>query len=625
MERTHQLAGGASIVLLCDPEDEATAMRAMEGGVQDYLIKGEIEAHELMRAMRNSVVRKVLEETLSNERNRAQITLECIGDAVICTDVAGKVSFLNPAAERMTGWPLREAVGRPLGQCFAIMDASSGELAVDPTTQTIGQGRLTHLPLNCLLTSRTGVQVFIEDSVSPILDDSGHVAGAVLVFRDVTMARALADQIAHLAEHDSLTGLPNRLLLNDRLNQAISIAGRKSSLMAILFMDLDNFKHINDSLGHPTGDKLLRSVAERLQQCVRAPDTVSRQGGDEFVLLLHAVQHPEDAAITARRILKAMKAAHSIEGHELHVTTSIGISVYPEDGLDAASLLKHADIAMYQAKESGRQNFRFFKPEMNVKAVERQSMEEDLRCAMERNELALHFQPIVDLTSGAITGAEALLRWKHPKRGSVAPAQFIPVAEDSGLILPIGAWVLREACTLAKAWEHAGFSPIKVSVNVSALEFRSEYFLEGLTAILAETGLDPRLLVLELTESVLMERAKLGLSPLRMLREKGVKAAVDDFGTGYSSLSYLRSLKVDSLKIDKSFVHEITTTEDTTLVSAIISMGRSLNLQVIAEGVESAKVLAFLKAQKCDEAQGFYFSRPVAAEQFARLLEEQVN
>jgi diguanylate cyclase (GGDEF)-like protein len=506
------------------------------------------------------------------------------------------------------------------------LDATTGEIAADPTTQAIERGRLTHLPPNCLLTSREGHQVFIEDSVATIRDGSGLTSGPVLVFRDVTVARALAEEIEHLAEHDTLTNLPNRLLLNDRLNHALTQASRKTSIMAILFLDLDNFKHINDSLGHPTGDKLLRSVAELLQKCVRTPDTVSRQGGDEFVLLLHDVQHAEDAAITARRILRAMNEPHSIEGHEFHVTTSIGISVYPEDGLDAATLLKNADTAMYQAKESGRQNFRFFKPEMNVKAVERQSMEEDLRRALERNELALHYQPIVNLESGIITGAEALLRWTHPTRGSVSPSQFIPVAEDSGLILPIGAWVLREACTQAKAWEDAGLRPIEVYVNVSALQFRSEGFLDGLTASLDETGLSPKSLVLELTESVLMERAKLGMPSLKMLREKGVQVAVDDFGTGYSSLSYLRRLEVDSLKIDQSFVREITTTpDDTTIVSAIISMGRSMKLRVIAEGVESAEVLAFLRAQNCTEAQGFYFSRPVPADQFAKLHEMHVN
>jgi diguanylate cyclase (GGDEF)-like protein len=294
------------------------------------------------------------------------------------------------------------------------------------------------------------------------------------------VARRLAVEITHLAEHDPLTGLPNRLLLNDRLNQAIARAGRKTSLIAVLFLDLDGFKHINDSLGHPTGDKLIQSVAKWLHGCVRTPDTVSRQGGDEFVVLLHDVQNAESAAITARRMLKVVEEIHSIDSHELRVTASIGISVYPEDGQDAETLIKNADAAMHRAKQCGRQGFRFFKPEMNVKAVERQSMEEDLRRALERNEFMLHYQPIVNLKSGAITGAEALLRWTHPTRGSVAPAQFIPIAEDSGLILAIGAWVLREACMQAKAWADGGLRPIKISVNVPALQLQSEGFLDGL-------------------------------------------------------------------------------------------------------------------------------------------------
>ena len=630
--RIHAAARGASIVLLSSQKDEPIALRAMERGVQDYLVKGQIAPFELMRAMRNSVARKILEETLFNERNRAQITLDSIGDAVICTDVAGNITFLNPVAERMTGWAMREAAGRPLTECFRILDASTGLTASNSTTNAIEHGQTTHLPVNCILTRRDGHQIFIEDSVAPIQDRDGQAAGSVLVFRDVTVARALAEQVAHLAEHDPLTGLPNRLLLNDRLDQAIAHASRESNLMAILFLDLDNFKLINDSLGHPTGDMLLKSVAARLRGCIRAPDTVSRQGGDEFVLLLHDVHHAEDPANTSRRILRVLKEAHSIDGHDLHVTASIGISIFPVDGLDAATLLKSADTAMYQAKESGRQNFRFFKPEMNVKAVERQSMEEDLRRALERNEFTLHYQPIVNLKSESITGAEALLRWTHPTRGPVPPAAFIPVAEGSGLILPIGAWVLREACMQAKAWEDAGLRPITISVNVSALQFRNEGFLDSLTTILKETGLNPESLDIEITESVLMEHAERGMPSLRgmptlkTLREKGVQVAVDDFGTGYSSLSYLQKLKVDSLKIDHSFVQEITTTPvNTTIVSAIISMGRSLGLRVIAEGVETSEALTFLKAQNCDEAQGFYFSRPIPAAQFAELQKMQMN
>ena len=624
--RIHAAAHGASIVLLTNQKDESIALHAMKSGVQDYLIKGQIEPHELMRALRNSVARKILEETLFNERNRAQITLDSIGDAVICTDQAGNVTFLNPTAERMTGWAMREAAGKPLAESFQIMDASTGKTADDPTITSIEFGRTTQLPVNCILTRRDGHQIFIEDSVAPIRDSRGQSAGSVLVFRDVTVARALTEQIEHLAEHDSLTGLPNRLLLNDRLDQAIALAGRNSKLMAVLFLDLDNFKFINDSLGHPTGDKLLQSVAASLLGCVRAPDTVSRQGGDEFVLLLHDVEHAEDPAITARRILRALKKAHSIDGHEFHITASIGISIFPLDGQDAATLLKNADTAMYQAKEGGRENFRFFKPEMNVKAVERQSMEEDLRCALERDEFTLHYQPIVDLKSDSITGAEALLRWTHPTRGSVEPADFIPIAEDTGLILPIGEWVLREACAQAKAWADAGLRPITISVNVSPLQFRSDGFLESLNTILKETGLNPESLDIEITESVLMGCVELGMPTLKTLRKQGVQVAVDDFGTGYSSLSYLQRLKVDSLKIDQSFVREIATTpNENCIVSAIISMGRSLGLRVIAEGVETPEALAFLKAQNCDEAQGYYFSQPIPAAQFAELPNMKMN
>ena len=390
----------------------------------------------------------------------------------------------------------------------------------------------------------------------------------------------------------------------------------------MLFLDLDGFKHINDSLGHPIGDKLLQSIAKRLVDCVRGSDTVSRQGGDEFVVLLSEVEQSEDAAITARRMLQAVAEPHSIDQHDLHVTTSIGVSVYPDDGLDAETLIKNADTAMYQAKENGRQSYQFFKPAMNVRAVERQSIEEGLRRALERQEFALHYQPKINLKTGEITGAEALLRWTHPTRGSVPPAQFIPVAEDCGLILPIGNWVLREACKQARAWVDAGLPAMTMAVNISAMEFRDENFLEGVFAILSETGLDPRSLELELTESVLMKHAESTASILKTLRARGVQVAVDDFGTGYSSLSYLRKFPIDALKIDQSFVRQITTAPDeTTIVTAVISMGRSLKLRVVAEGVETPEELAFLQAHQCDEAQGYYFSRPVPPQQFAKLLE----
>src|ERR1017187_5118858 len=473
----------------------------------------------------------------------------------------------------------------------------------------------------------------ISAVVGVILDEHANVVRVIGVNMDVTERRVAEETLrkseahqAYSSQHDFLTGLPNRMLLNDRISQAIVLAPRHKKQIAVLFLDLDGFKHINDSLGHPIGDKLLQSIAKRLVDCVRFSDTVSRQGGDEFVVLLSEVEHSEDAAITARRMLQVVAEAHSIDQHDLHVTTSIGVSVYPDDGLDAETLIKNADTAMYQAKENGRQSYQFFKPSMNVRAVERQSMEENLRRALEQRKFVLHYQPKINLTAGAITGAEALIRWTDPDRGPISPAEFIPVAEDCGLILPIGKWVLREACKQARTWVDAGLPLGTMAVNISAMEFRDNNFLESVFAILEDTGLDPKSLGLELTESVLMKHAESAASVLKTLRARGVQLAVDDFGTGYSSLSYLRMFPVDALKIDQSFIRQIIpapdgTTDGTTIVTAIISMGRSLKLRVIAEGVETQQELAFLQAHQCDEAQGYYFSPPVLPQQFAKLLE----
>jgi diguanylate cyclase (GGDEF)-like protein/PAS domain S-box-containing protein len=621
VRRARAAAPRIPLVVLTALDDELMAAQALKEGAQDYLIKGQIDTRGLLRALRYAIERKIMEEALFVEKERAQVTLNCIGDAVICTDLTGNITFLNLVAEKMLGWSRSEATGRPMAEIFQILDAVSRETNPNPMDMAVGQNRTVHLPSNCILIRRDGFEIPIEDSVAPIHDREGRATGAVIVFRDVSAARAMALQITHSAEHDFLTGLPNRTLVNDRVNQAIAFASRHGKKVAVLFLDLDGFKHINDSLGHPVGDKLLQSITKRLVDCVRGSDTVSRQGGDEFVVLLSEVERSADAAITARRMLGAVAEAHSVDKHELHVTTSIGVSIYPDDGLDAETLIKNADTAMYQAKENGRQSYQFFKPAMNVRAVERQSIEESLRRALERQELALHYQPIVNLSSGEITGAEALLRWTHPTRGLVPPAQFIPVAEDCGLILPIGNWVLREACKQAQAWVDAGLPMSTIAVNISAVEFRDENFLDGIFAVLKETGLDPRALELELTESVLMKRAESSQSILKTLRARGVQVAVDDFGTGYSSLSYLRKFPIDALKIDQSFVRQITTTPDeTTIVTAVIAMGRSLKLRVVAEGVETPEELAFLQVHKCDEAQGYLFSRPVLPQQFAKLL-----
>ena len=621
VRRAHAAAPRVPLVVLTSSDDESMATQAFQEGAQDYLIKGQIDGRGLIRALRYAIERKTLEEAFFDEKERAQVTLNCIGDAVVCTDIAGNITFLNLVAEKMTGWAWKEATGRPMAEVFKILDALSRETTPNPMQRVVGQGRTMHVPANCILIRRDGFEIPIEDSVALIHNREGEATGAVIVFRDVSAARAMAVQMMHSAEHDFLTGLPNRMLLNDRVNQAIAAAPRHNKKVAVLFLDLDGFKHINDSLGHPIGDKLLQSIAKRLVNCVRGSDTVSRQGGDEFVVLLSEMEQSEDAAISALRLLQAVAEAHTIDQHDLHVTTSIGVSVFPDDGKDAETLIKNADTAMYQAKENGRQSYQFFKPAMNVRAVERQSIEENLRRALERQEFALHYQPKIDLRTGKISGAEALIRWTHPVRGPVSPAQFIPVAEDCGLILPIGQWVLREACKQARAWVDAGLPVTSMAVNISSMEFRDDNFLDSVFAALSETGLDPQSLELELTESVLMKRAESAASVLKTLRARGVQIAVDDFGTGYSSLSYLTKFPIDALKIDQSFVRQISSTpDDTTIVTAVISMGRSLKLRVVAEGVETRDELAFLQARQCDEAQGYYFSRPVLPQQFAKLL-----
>jgi diguanylate cyclase (GGDEF)-like protein/PAS domain S-box-containing protein len=620
VSRMRAVAPRVPIVLLSSLDDEPKAIQAIHEGAQDYLIKGQIEPHKLMRALGNAVERRTNQEILTDEKDRAQATLNSIADALICTDMAGNITFFNPVAGSMMGWQLKEAVGRHLTEVFRIVDAATRKAILDPMAKAASENLTGNLPLNCLLIHRDGHEVYIEDSVAPIHDSEGKVTGAVIVFRDVSVARAQSEQMAHLAEHDALTGLPNRLLFCDRVSQAISLARRHGGQAAVLFLDLDGFKHINDSLGHAAGDEFLKSMAKRLLNCVRSPDTVSRQGGDEFVMLLQDVQKPEDAATAARRVLQAVSEIHLANHSELHVTASIGISIFPEDGLDAETLVKNADSAMYQAKKNGRQSYQFFRRDMEAPTCEDGSSEESLRLALERNELTLHYQPKVNLKTGAIVGAEALSRWNHPTRGTILPGQFIPIAEESGLILPIGAWVFEEACTQARAWADAGLPAKTITVNVSGVQFQSEYFLDGLFGALGKTGLDPALLELDVSEDVLMDQPDRTAFILKTLRESGVRVSVDNFGTGNSSLNNIRKLPVNALKIDRAFVRLITVPGKTAAVAAFIGMARSLHLRVIAQGVETTQDLEFLWAHECDEAQGNFFSRPVPPDQLTRLL-----
>src|ERR1022692_342760 len=452
-------------------------------------------------------------------------------------------------------------------------------------------------------------------------DDTGHVTRMSGITMDIDDRKQAEERVQFLAYYDALTGLPNRTLLRDRLANAFAGARRQKYKVALLFLDLDTFKGINDSLGHSVGDLLLQEVAGRLKAWGREQDTVARVGGDEFLIVLTGLEDVMDVAVAAERLMDAMTAEFVVQGHSLSIGCSVGITIYPEHGVDGETLIKNADAAMYSAKQSGRNNFRFFTDDMNAQVVERLTLESGLRLALDKKELFLVYQPQMDVVTGRITGLEALLRWQHPDLGLVAPDKFIRIAENSGLIVPIGEWVISTACRQAQKWQEEGLPAASVAVNVSAVQFRKEGFCEMIRRVLQETGLAPRYLELELTESLLLADADVTLSVIQELKAMGLTLAIDDFGTGYSSFSYLKQFRVSKLKIDRSFIRDVAVNpDDAAITTAIISMAKSLNLKVIAEGVEDEAQMSFLRAHQCDAIQGYYFSKPLAVEKVADQL-----
>jgi diguanylate cyclase (GGDEF)-like protein/PAS domain S-box-containing protein len=621
IDRIHAAAPHIPVVVLSSAADQAVARSAMQHGAEDFLLKERLDDYVLEKMLTAVIDRACIAEALFNERERAQVTLNSIGDAVISTDVEGRIAYVNVVAERLTGWRSVDALGRPLEEVFKIIDPDTRQTLQNPVKMATAANQTVGLPPACILVRRDGTEAAIEDSTAPIHDRSGQVTGAVMVFHDVSVARALTLKLAHVAQHDTLTDLPNRALFNDRLHQAIALAQRHRSALAVLYLDLDRFKNINDSLGHLVGDRLLQSVARRLSEGVRTSDTVCRLGGDEFVILLPEVAHAHDAAVCAEKLLQALRSPYVMDADELHITASIGIAVFPGDGAEVEALLQNADSAMYEAKDRGRNSYQFYRPELNSGATARQSLELGLRRALERHELQLHYQPIMNVTSGAIAGVEALIRWNHPTLGLLLPVQFIGIAEESGLIVPIGQWVLREACNQAKAWQEAGLTLSRLAVNISAVELRSSGFVAGVSRILEESGLDARCLELELTETFLMQDSKSTAVVLDALKELGARLALDDFGTGYSSLSYMRRFPIDTLKIDQSFVRDLSSDpDDASIVNAVINMAKSLHMRVVAEGVETRSQRSFLRKNGCFEAQGYFFSRPLTSTECAELL-----
>lgn len=550
---------------------------------------------------------------LQSERERLQVTLTSIADGVVSTDTEGRITFLNPAAERISGWPKAEAVGRPIDEILVTLDETTREKHDSTTLRAIDLDEPQRSWGSILLRRYDGELLPIETHAAPLRDSHGQNQGAVVTFRDISEIRRLTAELNHLASHDPLTGLPNRTLLYDRLTQELAYAERYNASLALLYLDLDLFKEVNDLLGHGVGDELLRQVAERLLGCVRRTDTVSRLGGDEFAVLLTGFDRrtfPDELAI---KIAKRLNDPFVLNQETVNVSTSVGISLFPEDGQDAETLVKHADTAMYQAKAGGRRRIQFFAPEMNRRATERHELEKDLRTAIAQDQLSLHFQPQIAPGSGRLIGAEALLRWHHPQKGLIPPGRFIPVAEDSGqLMVSIGNWVIEKACAQARAWLDAGHPPVRLSVNVSVVQLRDEAFPSYVEKCLQRYRLPSDLIQMELTESIIMSDIDGATERVKKIKDMGIHIAIDDFGTGYSSLSYLKDLPIHELKIDQSFVQNILTDVNSAAIAqAIIRMAQSLGLRVIAEGVENQETVDFLVQNECEGVQGYYFSKPI--------------
>lgn len=588
-------------------EQVITPVRSRRGDIANFVaIKQDVSERE-----------RTLQE-LSDREDRLRLILESTAEAIYGTDLEGRCTFCNPACVRLLGYESQdELLGKNMHH-LTHRSRNEGS-AVDPNQCRIDQALMGGQGVHAddgLLWKADGTSFPAEYWSYPQWKGD-DIVGAVVAFLDISQRKAADERIRSLAYYDAVTGLPNRVLLQDRLTQAIANAVRRGDKVGFLFLDVDHFKNINDSLGHSVGDLLLKEVAERLKKLVRKQDTVSRLGGDEFVVVLADIKSLSDAEVTAGRIVDVLCSEFLIQGTVLNVSCSMGVTLFPDHGRDAETLAKHADAAMYCAKENGRNNFRVFSPAMNAQVVERLTLENSLRTAFQKRELFLMYQPQVDTAITTLTGVEALVRWSHPERGMISPEKFIPIAEASGLIVPLGEWVLHTACAQAREWQRQGLPKVPVAVNVSAMQFRQLGFLQLVKRVLRETGLEPQYLELELTETLILSNADVMLSLLQELKDMGIKLSIDDFGTGYSSLSYLRQFPVSKLKIDRSFVQHVEVDPDNDAITgAIISMAKSLKLKVIAEGVETDQQMGFLRSHQCDEIQGYYFSKPLLAEEF---------
>jgi diguanylate cyclase (GGDEF)-like protein/PAS domain S-box-containing protein len=587
---------------------------ATQHGLVERLNEKLLAAQSKLQNQNNSLEAVVLERTEKMRLFAAAV--ENTAEGVIVLDTQGIVLEVNPAFTHITGLAPSDIVGRPLSSLSSSPQEAS---AYNQMWQQLAEtGRWE----GELWSRKPNGDSFLERrSVDSVRNADGQISHYVLVFNDITDTRRKDERIRYLAYHDTLTGLPNRLLLEDRLRQSITLAQRERQSLAVMFLDIDQFKAVNDGLGHAVGDLLLQQVAKRLQEQLRSSDTLGRLGGDEFLVLLQRVRHGHRCAMLARRIADALAAPLQVLSHQIHIGVSIGIAVYPDDGTDAATLMKNADTAMYEAKTAGRGTFRYFQSNMSERAAQRLELDLDLRQAIQRNEFSLEYQPKVDACSGAVVGYEALLRWSTRKRGSVPPSQFVPVAEDTGLITQIGEWALVESCRQIARWEAMGLESQPVAINVSSRQLYAGDLVNQVREAVAQTAISPALLEIEVTESVLMAHPKDVIETLQALKVLGVRVAIDDFGTGYSSLAYLRQLPIDVLKIDRSFVAEVELDiNGLAIVKTILALGHTLGLTVIAEGVETRSQAELLRSLGCDQLQGFLFATPARGEQIAAEL-----
>jgi diguanylate cyclase (GGDEF)-like protein/PAS domain S-box-containing protein len=554
-------------------------------------------------------------QALRDRHERLQMVMDAMPFSIAYADRNMRYVAVNRRFEEYFGRPREEVIGRPSWEVIGKPLYDS----IAPHMEQVMAGR--EVKYERVREDHEGRTRHFEVHYLPHIGEGGVVMGHFGILHDITERKRSEAMLEFLANHDQLTQLPNRNQFTQKLHEALARASRYGHRVALLFIDLDRFKNVNDTLGHESGDMLLIAVAGRFRETLRSTDTLARLGGDEFTVVLEEVDGAAQAAASAQRLLATLAQPFHIQGQELFIGASIGISMFPEDGQDATSLLRNADIAMYRSKELGRSTFQFHSREATASSLERMQLESNLRRALEREEFLLHFQPIVELEGGAIVGMESLVRWNHPERGLVSPATFIPVAEDSGLIVPIGDWVLRAACEQARRLADLGFEGLRVAVNLSAKQFRRHDLAQAIADTMAAARVTPDMLELEVTESSVMENPEVAVRTLRSLKEMGVHLSIDDFGTGYSSLSQLKRLPIDALKVDQSFVRDIPHDEnDAAIASAIIAMGHSLRLTLIAEGIETAEQLAFLRGLGCQRGQGYLFSRPVPGPELLRLL-----